>query len=379
MMVKFATLIAATSLALAPAFVGAQTQPAAAGGAAVPTEMKDAISGTMDIQFNTRTNLDSSGDLRAGSAAVGAVDKYDVNLTVAQTSQFSGEVNRQPNLYTNVLGRKKQDAKLTFDLNLIVLNPNNLSQKRTVGKWVGVVPIDTNTGAFILQGDVKDDRPLRIAVDTMGAAQGFQDKFDGKLIGKAEKKEGLTSYTYKRIVGGKEVTKTVQRVDPMRFESITLAKGPANSYPRTTVNGRLDYDYETGNYLTDGIKFSYTADGKEVTDTVTGTIKWVEDANRASNGKGQYEFNLRWNEEANTPASGEAAAFAPDASEDAFFAVDNSVPSLTGTVEYVDQMSGETVTGSKVTYHLNANKLTKQQVMAFAKLWILAVGPTNDE
>ena len=72
MMMKFATLIAATSLALAPSFVGAQSQPAAAGGTggagttAAVAEMKDAITGTMDIQFNTRTNLDSSGDLRTG-------------------------------------------------------------------------------------------------------------------------------------------------------------------------------------------------------------------------------------------------------------------------------------------------------------------------
>ena len=33
---------------------------------------KDAIAGTMNITFNTRTNLDSSGDLKEGSAALGA-------------------------------------------------------------------------------------------------------------------------------------------------------------------------------------------------------------------------------------------------------------------------------------------------------------------
>ena len=38
-----------------------------------------------------------------------------------------------------------------------------------------------------------------------------------------------------------------------------------------------------------------------------------------------------------------------------------------------------TVTASKITYNLNANKLTKQQVMNFFKLWIVSVGPTNDE
>ncbi len=381
-MTKFTVLFTAAAFAVAPLFVHAQTAPAPAVPAAVAPaseSMKDAISGTMEISFDTRTNLDTSGDLKANSAALGAVDKYNVNLTVAQTSAFQGQITRQPNLYTNVLARKKQDAKLTFDLNLIAINAANPSQKMTVGKWVGAVPIDTASGAFALQGDTKDDRPLRIAVDQIGKAQGFQDKFDGKLVGKAEKKEGLAGYTYKRLVGNKQVSVTVTRVDPMKFEGIALAKGPAASYPRTVVNGRLDYDYETGNYLTDGIKFSYTAGGKETTDTVTGTIKWVEDPNRSSNGKGRYEFNLRWNEEANKAATDESAAFQPADDEAAFFAVDNTVPSLTGYVEYVDTMSGETVTASKVTYHLDANKLTKQQIMNFAKLWILAVGPTNDE
>lgn len=383
-MTKFASIIVtAAALAVAPSFSFAQTAPAVAAPAAMATpaaeSVKDAITGTADITFDTRTNLDSSGDLKPNSAAVGATDKYNLNLTIVQTSQFQGQITRQPNLYTKTLGRKKQDAKLTFDLNLVAINAKNPSQKLNVGKWVGVVPIDTNSGAFALQGDTKDDRPLRMAVDAIGKAQGFQDKFDGKLVGKAEQKEGLASYTYKRLVGNKEVSVTVKRVDPMKFEGIALAKGPAASYPRTVVNGRLDYDYETGNYLTDGIKFAYTDGGKEIVDTVTGTIKWVEDPNRASNGKGRYEFNLRWNEEANKKPTDESAAFQAADDEAAFFAVDNSVPSLTGYIEYVDTLNGETVTASKVSYHLDANKLTKPQVMNFAKLWILAVGPTNDE
>jgi hypothetical protein len=32
-----------------------------------------------------------------------------------------------------------------------------------------------------------------------------------------------------------------------------------------------------------------------------------------------------------------------------------------------------------VTFNLNANKLTKQQIMSFHKLWLVCVGPTNDE
>ena len=107
------------------------------------------------------------------------------------------------------------------------------------------------------------------------------------------------------------------------------AKAAMASYPRTTVNGNLDYDYETGNYYTNGIRFNYQVNGKDVEDLVTGSIKWVEDANRASNGKGQYEFNLRFNEAKNTKPAGEAAAFAKMSDEEAFFAVDNTIPSPT--------------------------------------------------
>ena len=34
---------------------------------------------------------------------------------------------------------------------------------------------------------------------------------------------------------------------------------------------------------------------------------------------------------------------------------------------------------SKVTYELNANKLTKTQLVNFFKLWMVGVGPINDE
>jgi hypothetical protein len=250
-----------------------------------------------------------------------------------------------------------------------------------VGKWVGRIPIDPASGSFDLAGGSAKDFPLRIAVDTIGKAQGFEERFGGRLIGKAEKKEGLTSYTYKRLVGGKEVNLVVKRSDPMRFENIQLAMGPASTYPRTIVSGRLDYDYETGNWITDGIRFRYTLDGKEIEDVATGTIKWVEDADRTANGKGYYDFNLRFNEDKNKSTTGEAAVFEGESAEDAFFAVDNSIPCLTGRVSYVDSFGadGETVASSQIVYDLDANKLTKQQIVNFFKLWMVCVGPTNDE
>jgi hypothetical protein len=170
----------------------------------------------------------------------------------------------------------------------------------------------------------------------------------------------------------------------MKFEDLELAKGPSTNYPHTLVNGRLDYDYETGNWLTDGITFSYNYNGKDVKDIMTGSIKWVEDENRKANGKGHYDFNLRFNEEKNKDATTEADAFEKLSDEDAFFAVDDSIPCLTGTVSYEDKFisgGGEEPlpASSKVTYDLKANKITKVQAVNFFKLWLIGIGPINDE
>ena len=378
--VLFASCFALGGPPAAPALAQEAGQQQGAQGQTITEE--DVVSGTMDIQFNTRTNQDTSGDLVEGSPAVGATDVYKLNLTVAKTTEFDGQITRQPNLYTKTLRRLKQGAALGFNINLSVRNPRDLKQKRAIGKMVGGVPVDEKSGAYVLDAaGFKDVSPLRIVIDTVGQQQGFTDNFGGRIYGKAEKKEGLAGYSYKRLVGGKTVEVKVQKVDPLRFENVQLAKGPATVYPRTTVNGRLDYDYETGNWLTDGIKFRYNLNGQDVEDVVTGTIKWVEDADRASNGKGHYEFNLRFNEEKNQPAKTEAAAFENQSAEEAFFAVDEDLPSLTGRIEYVDTFisGGTTPSASKVTYHLKANKLTRQQVMNFAKLWLLCVSPTNDE
>ena len=370
----FVALLAATLMSV-PTLVHAADAPAANDGTVTED---DIIAGQMDIDFKTRTNLDSSGDLKEGSAAIGAQDKYMFNLSVAKTTEFSGDIVRQPKLYTKTLGRTKQNAKLAYSVNIAVLNPKDLKQKKNVGRWVGEAAIDPNTGVYNLGGG---ESPLRIAIDAVGRAPSFTDRFGGRLVGKAEKKESLTSQTYNRIVGNKTVSITVNKADPMRFEQLELAKGPAEVYPHTFVNGRLDYDYETGNWFTDGIRFKYQLDGKDIEDVITGSIKWVEDKDRATNGKGKYEFNLRFNEEKNKPASSEAAAFEKMSSEDAFFAVDNSVPTLTGTIEYQDTLisGGTTPSSSKITYHLTANKLTKPQVVNFFQLWMVCVGPTNDE
>lgn len=356
------SLLAAATLAL-PGLANAQellTQPGV-------------VTGTVEITFNSRLNLNDKGKPKAGFK-----DTYKIDLNVAKTTQFTGKIERQPAVTSSILGRVEQEGNYVYGLDLFVFNPANMTEKKLVGKWVGTVPVDTN-GVFILGGMA--DSKHRINGDAVGKSPAFSDPFAGKLYGKSKKTGGALSYV--RRWQGKEVKIEVKNADPMKFEGVTLAMGPAQIYPTTNVNGNLDFDYETGNWLTTGIKFAYTANGKPVEDTVTGSIKWVEDAERKTNGKGHYDFNLRFNEAAAQPATGENAAFEKLSEEDAFFAVDKTTPSLTGTVDYVDsftQIGGEDVPKSSViTYNLEANKLSKQQIMNFVKLWLLAVGPTNDE
>lgn len=348
------------------------------------------VSGTMDIDYGTRKNFDTTGKLTDGSPAEGAKDVYKLALNVAKTTEYAGSISRYPRLESKILGREVQAAQLVFDVGLAVRNPKNMEQKKNVGKWVGSAVIDKN-GVYDFGSAVTGASPLRMAIDSVGKATAFVGPFTGKVLGKGNDKKGVIEgkfEEYKRMVKGKQVTIKVKNTDPLKFNNLVLGEGPALIYPRTTVNGSLNYDYDTGNWLTEGITFKYSLNGTEMEDVVTGSIKWVEDPNRDSNGKGQYEFNLRFNEAKNKPATDESAAFAGDASqaEDAFFEVDNSVAGMSGTVSYVDTMEpaaedGEdaSVLSSKVAYSLDANKLTKVQAVNLFKLLMVVVGPMNDE
>ncbi len=333
----------------------------------------------MDIAFKTRTDVNAEG-----AANPGVKDEYTFSLDVAKTTNYNGKITRQPALLSKYLKQTTQEAGLGFDVKLVVRNPSDLKQKREVGKWVGFAPINPDTGVYDLAGGQSLQRPLRIAVDAIGSAAAFQDAFGGKMVGKSSDKGTLGQQIFKRVVGGREVKVEVKKSDPMKFQNVVLAKGPATSYPRTPVDGQLVYDYETGNWYTDGIKFNYNLNGQEMSDLMTGSIKWEEDPERKANGKGSYVFNLRFNEDKNKPQQSEAAAFDQMSEEDAFFAVDTTIPTLTGTIEYVDTFIGgggdEPIpSSSKVTYKLNASKLTKAQITNFLKLWLIGVGPTNDE
>jgi hypothetical protein len=142
------------------------------------------------------------------------------------------------------------------------------------------------------------------------------------------------------------------------------------------------YDYDRSAWYFNGVTVSYTA-ADEATgrmmvlqDRLSGNIRWVESANRVTSGLGEYQFDIRVNEQLST----EASAFSGPADEAAFFETDATVAALTGTMKYKDTIINDVVTNSVVTIDLTGTKLTKQQVMYLAKLLLMSsIVPMNAE
>jgi hypothetical protein len=377
-----------TPLALV-AFVGCQFAPVASAQAPATepekVNMPNAIVGKMTIDFQTRKQLTDEN-----TPQVGAADTYKIDLTVAGTTQFVGSIKRLPNLKKWLGYKTAQEGGLQYDIDVFVLNPafagkpefdaNNPKHRRSVGKMTGNIALDP-TGKY-------DPAALRMAISQAGTASAFESKARGLYYGKGAEasKAHAKAFEFVRTIGTRVVKLKAEDPDPLRFEGLVIPAGPAAVYVEKTVNGNLVYDYETGNYFTSDLTFTPAAGSP---DKVTGSIKWSEDPQREANGKGRYEFNLRWNEDRNKPKADETAAFGGASEEDAFFAVDNSVPCMSGVVQYVDTNFRNVKTGSgkmksmpgdsAVTFALEAFQLTKGQIMDIHKLLLLIVGPFNDE
>jgi hypothetical protein len=372
-----AIAVAATAFLAGSVAVHAQQTPPILPAGDVNRAPSDAIKGEMTMTFNTRT-MSGTED---GAPKRGIKDVYTVNLTLNGNRALTGQITRQPRI-TQMRIRTVQQPQYDFDLNWVAISAQG--DKRTMGKWVGIMPVDEKTGAFVLDGNGDAQRALRIAVDV---GNPVNDQFGGRFYGKPVDKTKLSMESFKRMVNGKEVEYKYQ-ADPLRFDGLILSEGPDKGrYTRCTVTGSLDYDRATGNYIAKNLRFVYSFEGKDYLDNVSGTIKWVEDPQRKSNGKGRYEFNLRFNEDKMTKPLPEDQV-TKIADEDAIFAVAKGVPSIAGSIEYTDTFSGSVLKDpdgnalpvtSKAVYNLQATDLSKQQVINFAKLWLIAVGPTNDE
>jgi hypothetical protein len=328
------------------------------------------IKGDLSIKFNTRTNTDSDGKPKEG-----VTDKYTMSINVSNSALFRGSIEHTP--YISKIVGSSQLAKLTYLVDCDVVNPKNPSQTRNVGRLFGSVPVDDKNTYRFADGD------LKLVVFPVGTAKGFETVFKGLAIGKPPaSSEGFLSKLKKeamnitRTVNGKNVAIAVTKYDKMEFQAHSLAAGPVQIYPESVVSGSMIYDYGRTAWYFDNVSITYVLDGRQYVDKLTGNIRWIESANRAASGEGEYQFDVRVNE----PSQAEASVFAGPTDESAFFTTDDAIPALTGVMKYKDTLAGETVTSSVVTVDLKGHKLTKRQVMNLAKLIFLSVAvPLNAE
>lgn len=335
-------------------------------GAAAQTNINPptGVSGTVDIRYNTRVDVDKDGKPKAG-----VTDVYTLDLKVSNSAVFRGTVSHLPNRigYVSALNT---DGRITFNVDCHVVNPANPKQTKSVGRLTGVVPIDTKSTYRYLDGNVQ------VSVVSVGRAQAFESKFGGIAIGKPIKgtesksdalmKKGMT---FVKQVRGQPQTITATNYDLMTFQGHVLAAGPVQIYPEVRVDGEMAYDYDRSAWL-----FKNLSVGQ---DKVSGSIRWTESPRSGSTRDGEYQFDVRLNEGVK---QGESAVFSGAANEAAFFETDPTVTALTGTMKYKDTFAKDTVISSLVAVDLAGNNLTKQQAMALAKLLLLsAIIPLNAE
>lgn len=349
-------------------FLGIATAGALFGQQPAATETF--IKGELGIKFNTRTSTESDGAPKEGST-----DKYTLSVNVSNSVLFRGTIVHTP--YIHKVVSSSQLAKLEYTVECDVVNPKNPSQTRNVGRLFGIVPVDEKNAYRFADGS------LKIAVFPVGTAKGFESSFKGVALGKPpSSSEGFLSKLKKealsvsKTVNGKNVAISVTKYDKMEYQTHVLAAGPVQIYPEVIINGSLIYDYGRTAWYFENVTATYVVDGRQYQDKLTGNIRWIESPNRAANGEGEYQFDVRVNE----PAQAEASVFTGPADEAAFFATDDSIPALTGTMKYKDTLLGQTVASSAVTVDLKGNKLTKQQAMYLAKLlFITNIVPLNAE
>lgn len=305
---------------------------------------------------------------REDTGAENATDTYAVQLTLPNRGQIRGTVNREPRKVSSILGREQRPLQMRYDL--AWRQPNG-----STSPWKGVMPIQPSGEYTFAAGS--EDR-LKIGSSLFG----------GNIQGKPQQgaSSGVSAKlrSYVRWIRGKQVKVTAQHLDPLEFRTLQLAAGPSADMPAATVTGRLDYDYDTGNWYTDRLEFRYSQQGVERVDIFSGSIRWKEDPQRKTNGKGTYELNLRLNDAQSGKT--EDAYFATPADEEAFFDVESDIPGVYGSIAYHDTYKAgdagtddPTVVRSVAAYQLQMNGLTAAQYGNFLKLWFLIIGPMNDE
>ncbi|MEQ1652470.1 MAG: hypothetical protein ABL897_08285 [Hyphomicrobium sp.] len=363
------------------AATAAEAQTASRGVEVIAAD-KGRITGEIAVDFGSRKLSGATG-----------VDIYTItNMKAADLMVMNGAINRTP------------DKSLSYSVKFDLFNPKN--------------PAQVAKEAAILRGDVLIDQTGRydpsagkLRIDVVKGTQS-SSAFRGGLQGREvtrwwevaeqlKKAQKAAAKEYSRVVEGKTITITVKNADPLRFDGLVLATGPFSYLPETTVRGSLDYDYELGNWLLDnnGLTLNYQLGEKVINDRITGSIRYAEEEGNATvDGKkvaytGYYEYNLRFNEEAQ---KSDAAFFEGDANAqaDAFFSTaDQSKPGIYGKVYFTDEednckmvkdeeagrMKCVGPTKSLITYDLKSAGLTYAQLAAWMKIEQFVIGPFTDE
>lgn len=349
-----ATAVGAT-VGLAPTLVTAQS--------ALPTDavtQAGYIKGSMVADFATQRPENRDGDY----PVKGVADKFTVDLMVGMT-KYQGTISCLPHVFSKHIGRVLQEGSCTYDVNLVVANPQNPAQTRTIGKMVGTYSIDDKGRVNLTASN------LRMEVQTVGKAQGFSSPFGGSFVGKPPKVvTTLTKAldeakqevrTIEKMVGTQKVTLSLSNVDPVRFQATGLAMGPVGTYPAATVDGELIYSYETDNWFP---QFTIQSAGAKP-DKYSGGMKWVE----TNDTVGFYELNVLVNEQ--PAAKGEAAAFAAPQGEDAFFTSDSTQSVINGKISFNDKKIGEAVIKSDIAFDVGLQNVSPVQAQNFTKLLLL--------
>ncbi len=256
-------------------------------GAEVIAADKARITGEIIAEFGSRRLSNNTG-----------IDVYTINnLKAADLMVLGGSIQRTP--------EKSMSYSVKFD----VFNPKQPGQlAKEVAIMRGDVAIDEYGRYNPTAGNLRID--IVKGAQSTSAFKGAMRGRDvtrwwefGEQLKNAQKN---ASKVYSRVVDGKTVMIEVKNPDPLGFDGLILATGPFTYLPETAVRGSLDYDYELGNWLTDnnGITLSYQLGDKQVSDRITGSIRYAEAGGDVTiDGKkvaytGYYEYNLRFNEDA---------------------------------------------------------------------------------
>ena len=374
----------AGAMALACALVmpaSADSPPANRGGEPVTAD-RSHVGGRVVVDFGSRRETGATG-----------VDVYTIsNMTIADLMVYNGTIQRAP------------EHSLTYSMTIDVFNPKSPGQlAKEVAIIRGDMQIDQN-GRYLPE-------PGKLRIDVVKGQQStsaYRGVLKGrdivrwwdvaKQITRAKK---VATKLYSRSVGGKVVSIEVKNPDPLGFDGLVLPAGPFSYLPETTVHGSLDYDYELGNWLTDnqGVKLSYQLADKTITDTVSGSIRFVTERGSATvDGKpvpftGYYDYNLRYNESLPSADKSFFDQSTAKSQSDAFFdTADQSKPGIYGRVYFEDSddnckmaknTKGEDAcvgpTKSTITYDLKPVGLTYAQLAGWMKVEPVIIGPFTDE